>query len=217
VNLNPMLDPGEYLLVPVAFAHWTSNRDEDLKNETFPEFVILIHSSKYISCHRIQSPEHLLADLLILVAMKCNDPHPYGSGLTLYHLNKGNNNDRNAFGDIGCVFVVENANPNRWLQIELDARGCENLGTTRGILDTVDCIPPRSRQIIHVFTQLNPSISYLLSYKISLSQIKVPNGSSWWSQMLVGLASGHDNNTHEKHIPQLGRKLYGLHAPRPIN
>lgn len=75
-------------------------------------------------------------------------------------------------GDSGDVLVVENSNPNVWLQLQVDySEGSSNVHFSRGSDVTMDYIQPRSRQVLQIASQADSRRGYRLSFKFSAKSV----------------------------------------------
>ncbi|WAQ98605.1 CAND-like protein [Mya arenaria] len=106
-------------------------------------------------------------------------------------------------GWCGGLFVVENRLPSNSVQVKCNCSDSSNLVSTRGVLETVDNIPPLHRQVIMVLSQLERMSSYHLSRRI-INRIDIGAGLGDWAPMGV------------HRIPTLDSVTAGLHIPLPI-
>ncbi|XP_052795439.1 calpain-15-like [Mya arenaria] len=193
VGCNVMLEPGEYVLVPLAFNHWSS--DPVGKGR---DFVMSIHSSKAIMIDEVNTATDKyrqgFANAIIQLALVKGKREELRNGVTCYSL---------MHGWCGGLFVVENRLPSNSVQVKCNCSDSSNLVSTRGALETVDNIPPLHRQVIMVLSQLERMSSYHLSRRI-INRIDIGAGLGDWAPMGV------------HRIPTLDSVTAGLHIPLPI-
>ena len=199
VACDAMLEPGMYVVICVSFNHWhqpvipLASSSAESTPETFPSFLLSLHSSKRLLVETLPPPSFLLADAIIALTVSQGQRHEGRQGMTAYYLTKG---------WAGLVVVVENRFHDKRIQVICDCSESMNVVSTREVLKTIDSIPPRSRQVIIILTQLEGiggfSISHRLTHRLSTS-----SGLSDWG--------GGVN-----HIPQLNARVFPLHAPRPL-
>lgn len=191
VGCNKMLEPGEYIVVPLAFNHWHTGLEE---SSVYPRYVLAIHSSKRVMTEQMAPPQHILADSIISLTLARGQRHEGREGMTAYYLTKG---------WAGLVVMVENRHENKWIHVKCDCQESYNVVSTRGTLKTVDSVPPLHRQVIIVLTQLEGSggfsIAHRLTHRLANSQ-----GLYDWG------APGTSHN------PELDYQTSGLHTPRLI-
>ncbi|CAG9837189.1 unnamed protein product [Diabrotica balteata] len=189
VGCNKMLEAGEYVVVPLAFNHWHTGL-EDVA--AYPRYVLAIHSSKKLFAENILPPSYILADAIISLTLARGQRHEGREGMTAYYLTKG---------WAGLVVMVENRHENKWIHVKCDCQESYNVVSTRGTLKTVDSVPPLTRQVIIVLTQLEGSggfsIAHRLTHRLANSQ-----GLHDWGP----IGSSHD--------PELDHQTTGLHSPR---
>ncbi|KAG5890796.1 hypothetical protein JTB14_007190 [Gonioctena quinquepunctata] len=189
VGCNKMLEAGAYVVVPLAFNHWHTGIDDVT---LFPRYVLAIHSSKNIVAENIQPPTYILADAIISLTLARGQRHEGREGMTAYYLTKG---------WAGLVVMVENRHENKWIHVKCDCQESYNVVSTRGTLKTVDSVPPLTRQVIIVLTQLEGSggfsIAHRLTHRLANSEGLHDWGPIGWS-----------------HDPELDYQTSGLHSPR---
>jgi len=192
VGCHAMLEPGYYLVIPMAFNHWHSL---GLQSEpVYPEYVLAIHSSKKLLLEHLSSSYHLLADAIINLTLAKGQRHEGREGMTAFYLTKG---------WAGLVVMVENRHPDRWIQVRCDCHESYNVVSTRGELCTVDSIPPLHRQVIIVLTQLEGTGGFSIAHRLT-HRLSVQSGLHDWAPPSTD------------HLPILNSYIDGLHAPRPI-
>lgn len=191
VGCNKMLEPAEYIVVPLAFNHWHTGLEDA---EAYPRYVLAIHSSKKVLTEQMIPPQHILADSIISLTLARGQRHEGREGMTAYYLTKG---------WAGLVVMVENRHENKWIHVKCDCQESYNVVSTRGTLKTVDSVPPLHRQVIIVLTQLEGSggfsIAHRLTHRLANSQ-----GLYDW---------GAPGTSHD---PELDHQTSGLHTPRLI-
>ncbi|CAG9859279.1 unnamed protein product [Phyllotreta striolata] len=189
VGCNKMLEAGEYVVVPLAFNHWHTGLEDVM---AYPRYVLAIHSSKKLLAENIQPPNYILADAIISLTLARGQRHEGREGMTAYYLTKG---------WAGLVVMVENRHENKWIHVKCDCQESYNVVSTRGTLRTVDSVPPLTRQVIIVLTQLEGSggfsIAHRLTHRLANSQ-----GLHDW---------GPAGSIHD---PELDHQTTGLHSPR---
>nr|XP_023014057.1 calpain-D-like [Leptinotarsa decemlineata] len=189
VGCNKMLEAGSYIVVPLAFNHWHTGLDDV---NLFPRYVLAIHSSKKLAAENIQPPNYILADAIISLTLARGQRHEGREGMTAYYLTKG---------WAGLVVMVENRHENKWIHVKCDCQESYNVVSTRGTLKTVDSVPPLTRQVIIVLTQLEGSggfsIAHRLTHRLANSEGLHDWGPIGWS-----------------HDPELDYQTNGLHSPR---
>lgn len=195
VGCNTMLEPGEYVVLPLTFNIWTLST----KPTERYSYVLSVHSSKAIMVEeletRTQKYEYALADAVIQLALakgKCEGVRDTVSVYSLMH------------GWSGGLFVVENRCSDRSLHIKCDCVDSSNVVSTRCSLATTDSVPPLHRQVIMVLSQLERSASYHLSRRLI-------HRMHWSATGLADWAAAGVN-----HDPPLTLHVEGLHAPRPL-
>uniref|UniRef100_K1PV74 Calpain-15 n=1 Tax=Magallana gigas TaxID=29159 RepID=K1PV74_MAGGI len=195
VGCNTMLEPGEYVVLPLTFNIWTLST----KPSERYSYVLSVHSSKAIMVEEIetrtQKYEYALSDAVIQLALakgKCEGVRDTVSVYSLMH------------GWSGGLFVVENRCSDRSLHIKCDCVDSSNVVSTRCSLTTTDSVPPLHRQVIMVLSQLERSASYHLSRRLI-------HRMHWSATGLADWAAAGVN-----HYPPLTLHVEGLHAPRPL-
>ncbi|XP_061165406.1 calpain-15-like [Saccostrea echinata] len=195
VGCNTMLEPGEYVVLPLAFNFWTLST----KPTERYSYVLSVHSSKAVMVEEIetrtQKYENTLADAVIQLALAKGKQEGVRDTVSVYSL---------MHGWSGGLFVVENRCSDRSLHMKCDCVDSSNVVSTRGSLTTLDSIPPLHRQVIMVLTQLERSASYHLSRRLIHRMHWSPTGLADWAAAGVN------------HDPPLTLHVEGLHAPRPL-
>jgi len=189
VGCSSILEPGCYLVVCLGFNHWHTG-----SQDTFPQYILAIHSSKRLLAEQLSSSYHLLADSIISLTISKGQRHEGREGMTAYYLTKG---------WAGLVVMVENRHPNKWIQVRCDCEDSYNVVSTRGELRTVDSVPPLHRQVIIVLTQLEGSGGFSIAHRLT-HRVALQPGLHDWGPL------GAD------HIPRIDSTLDGLHAPRAL-
>lgn len=189
VGCNKMLEAGEYVVVPLAFNHWHTGL-EDVT--AYPRYVLAIHSSKKLLAENIQPPNYILADAIISLTLARGQRHEGREGMTAYYLTKG---------WAGLVVMVENRHENKWIHVKCDCQESYNVVSTRGTLKTVDSVPPLTRQVIIVLTQLEGSGGFSIAHRLT-HRLANSHGLHDWGP----IGSSHD--------PELDHQTTGLHSPR---
>ncbi|OWF52867.1 calpain-D-like [Mizuhopecten yessoensis] len=195
VGCSKMLEPGEYILVPLAFNLWTLSTKPVVKHD----FVLTVHSSKALMVEEIDTShpryQYALANAVTELAVAKGKREGVRESVTVYSL---------MHGWAGGFFVVENRNADRCLHIKCDCTESSNVVSTRGVLKTADCIPPLHRQVLMILSQLERSAPYHLSRRLVHRWDRGPTGLGDWASPGVN------------HDPLLTAHVMGLHTPRPL-
>lgn len=191
VGCHVVLEPGTYMVVCLAFNHWLT---ATIGQDSFPKYILAVHSLRKIMVEQIARSSHLLADAIVILTMTKGQRHEGREGMTAYYLTKG---------WAGLVVVVENRHPDRCIQVRCDCRESFNVVSTRGALTTADSVPPLHRQVIIVLTQLEGSGGFSISHRLT-HRLSTNGGLFDWGPP----GSNHD--------PRIDNVVYGLHAPRPL-
>ncbi|ERL93813.1 hypothetical protein D910_11099 [Dendroctonus ponderosae] len=189
VGCCKMLEPGEYIVVPLAFNHWHTGLDEIC---AYPKYVLGIHSSKKLLAEHIKPPSYILADSIISLTLARGQRHEGREGMTAYYLTKG---------WAGLVVMVENRHENKWIHVKCDCQESYNVVSTRGTLKTVDSVPPLTRQVIIVLTQLEGSGGFSIAHRLTH---RLANSHTLYDWGPTGAC----------HVPELDHQTCGLHSPR---
>ncbi|XP_045479143.1 calpain-D [Harmonia axyridis] len=191
VGCNKMLEPGKYSVIPLAFNHWNTGLVDP---NAFPRYVLSIHSSKPVFAKHTTPSEFLLADTIISLTMDKGTRHHGRDGMTAYYLTKG---------WAGLVVMVENRHENKWLHVRCNCCESYNVVSTRGSLEAIDSIPPMTRQVIIVLTQLEGVGGFSIAHRLTHRTSNSPTLYDW----------GPEGRSHN---PELDSQTIGLHSPRPI-
>lgn len=196
------LEPGTYTVGCLAFKHWQTGvpMSSSLRMATIEalnkDFVLTVHSSGPIQSEEFDTSSptcrFTLADVIILLALEKGTKQELSPGLNLYGL-----------WWYGAIFVVENTTTDQYGQVKCDTSRSSYLISTRGTFVTMDCVPPKHRQVIQVLTPLEPvtgwstnrSMQYLLSPNSGLyKEWRAPDG--------------------VLHMPEITPNVSALHSPR---
>ncbi|GJQ83157.1 sol [Trypoxylus dichotomus] len=191
VGCNKMLEPAEYIVVPLAFNHWHTGLDDAM---LYPRYVLAIHSSKKVLAEQMAPPSHILADSIISLTLARGQRHEGREGMTAYYLTKG---------WAGLVVMVENRHENKWIHVKCDCQESYNVVSTRATLKTVDSVPPLHRQVIIVLTQLEGSGGFSIAHRLTH---RLANSQGLYDWGAPGAS----------HDPELDFQTSGLHSPRLI-
>ncbi|ESO93662.1 hypothetical protein LOTGIDRAFT_104705 [Lottia gigantea] len=212
IGCNMMIEPGEYLVMCLAFNHWTLGKllstynSWEIEMLNIPSssplhhYVLSIHSSKAvmvdeITTYRNRLYEHILPDAIIQLCIAHGHAQEIRDGVTLYNLMNG---------WAGGIFMVENRLPQNYVQIWCECNDSSNVVSTRGELETKDAVPALSRQILMVLSHLERTQPYHLSRviknRLSTNQ---PGLGNWGSPVC--------NNS-----PSLSPTIALFHSPRPL-
>ncbi|XP_030753307.1 calpain-D-like isoform X2 [Sitophilus oryzae] len=189
IGCSKMLEPGEYIIVPLAFNHWHTGLDDCV---AYPKYVLAIHSSKRLLAEHIRPPNFILADSIISLTLAKGQRHEGREGMTAYYLTKG---------WAGLVVMVENRHENKWIHVKCDCQESYNVVSTRGTLRTIDSVPPLTRQVIIVLTQLEGSGGFSIAHRLTH---RLANSHSLCDWGPIGAF----------HVPELDYQTSGLHSPR---
>ncbi|XP_071786909.1 calpain-15-like [Asterias amurensis] len=198
VGCSAFFEPGLYVVVCMAFNHWSTGVNmSGLRSPTgakdHPPYALTLHSSHPVSVSQIKPTQHAIADALIMLAVQKGKRHEGREGVTCYNLDHGWS---------GFIIVVENRHSDYSLHMKCDCNGSFNVVSTRGSLITVDCIPPLHRQVLTVLTQVVESsytICHLTTHRLSLKK----DLQDWGPR-------------RASHVPEITPDILGLHQPRPI-
>ncbi|XP_060066848.1 calpain-D-like [Ylistrum balloti] len=197
------LNPGYYTIACLAFKHWQtadhsghSLIDEELLDR---DFVMSLHSSQMILSEEIDSGIPLyrtaLADILIQTAIQKGTRKEHGQdGLATYEL-----------WWHGAIFVLENTSSKLFGSLKCDVSKSTYITSTRGAFVTIDCLPPRHRQVTTVLTPQDARIASNTSWLFTYSMSTKPD-----LEKQFGCPKGI------RHVPDITRQLEALHSPRPI-
>ncbi|XP_014665234.1 PREDICTED: calpain-15-like [Priapulus caudatus] len=191
VECSGMLEPGAYTAVCVAYNHWHTGSGNP---DTFPKYVLAIHSSKRVLVEQQKPPSSFLADAIVQLTVTRGQRHEGRQGMTAYYLTQG---------WAGLVVVIENRHPDRCLQVVCDCSESYNVVSTRGCLRTVDCIPPLHRQVLQVVSQLEGTGGFTISHRLT-------------HRLSFGGGLGEWGPRGANHVPNLSSAVFGLHTPRPL-
>ncbi|XP_055333295.1 calpain-15-like [Paramacrobiotus metropolitanus] len=190
VGESTLLDPGQYVCWTMAFNHFN---DMILPEETFPKNVLAVHSAKSIVVERLPAPRFALADAVIAWALNSGSPSYDRDGVVAYSVMTG-----------GLILVYENRYRNHNVQLMCDCSKSRDVVSTRGVLVTVDLIPPLSRCVICVLSPSHGS-SFYIHYFTKQRVANAWDGLGDWGPPGV------------RHLPEVDTDLLrDLHSPRPL-
>ncbi|XP_041358564.1 calpain-15-like [Gigantopelta aegis] len=198
IGCNVMLEMGEYIILCLAFNHWSTVPDIQ---PNLHHYVLTVHSSKRlmideISTFRNRQYENVLADAVLQLAITKGTREEVRKGVTVYTLLNG---------WAGGIFAVENRLPGNSIHMWCDCMGSSNVVCTRGSLSTKDVIPPLHRQVLMVLSHLERTQPYHLSRRL-MHRVQYPNmGLGDWSQS--------PSSCNE---PEITPQVAALHGARPI-
>ncbi|BFZ15162.1 hypothetical protein BsWGS_18201 [Bradybaena similaris] len=192
VGCDHMFNPGQYILVPMAFSHWN-----DVRESAPPSYVVSLHSSKKVMVEdNLYKGPYILADTLIQLAVVKGTKEELRRGVNAYTLMNG---------WAGSIIVVENLLPNSWAHVQCNCVDSVNIVSTRGTLETADVIPPYHRQVIMVLSHLERSQAYHLSRQLIHRLTSYQCGLGEWAPQPFGSA---------QHYPEISRDAAPIHTPR---
>ncbi|XP_046555772.1 calpain-15-like [Haliotis rubra] len=197
IGCNLMLEPGEYVVLCLAFSHWTTVPGTKVSHR----YVLSVHSSKalmvdQINTFRNRQYENVLADALIQLAVAKGTKEEVRKGVTVYSLLNG---------WAGGIFVAENRLPGNNVVMWCDCTESSNVVSTRGSLISKDVIPPLHRQLLMVLSHLERSQMYHLSRCLKHRMTNPSFGLGDWGP-----------TPHSQHEPSLIPPVEALHIPRPL-
>jgi len=165
VLCNVFLEEGTYLIVPCAFNHWNSG----VVLHEQPTYALSIHSSKPVLTDHITMTRYTYSDALFLLVEKLGKQHDGIPGVTCYYM---------SHKLAGLLVAAENRRSDVHLHVDCDCGNSFNVVSTRGSMQTNDCLPPLTRQILTVLTQLEGSDGYSVSHKLKfrISPFNAYNG-----------------------------------------
>ncbi|XP_033116197.1 calpain-15-like isoform X2 [Anneissia japonica] len=198
VGCSTVLQKGTYIVVCLAFNHWTTGVDmkgvrSPVRKSAFPSYTLAIHSNRALVASLINPSKTCLADAVQLLAVQKGKRHEGREGVTIYYLDHG---------WAGLFVVAENRHHDRSLHVRCDCTDSMNVVSTRGHLVTKDRVPPLHRQVLNVLTQLGEdgfSVVHRTAHRISLGKDLLD-----WAEPRV------------QHVPEISGDVFGLHSPRPL-
>lgn len=151
VTCSTLITPGTYMIVPLSL----------MDRET--EFTLVCLADKNWCVWEGTGTPDLISEVVYKVTTTKGEHKDALQGCSVYQLN-----NRVA----GLVMAVENRNPNKFFHISCDSHSTSNVVSTRGQITTADWIPPLSRMIVMVLTQLDETCGFKIqsSYKFTLLQ-----------------------------------------------
>ncbi|KAK7097003.1 calpain-15-like isoform X2 [Littorina saxatilis] len=198
VGCNVMLEPGEYVVIPLAFNHW--NIMPDAKPPVH-HYVMSVHSSKpllmeEISTFRNRHYDNILADSIVQLGVSKGKREEIRQGITAFSL---------MTSWAGGIFVVENRLPHQAVHVCCECTESSNIVSTRGSLVTRDAVPPLHRQVIMILSQLERTQPYHFSRRLVHRVANPHAGLSDWAP-----------RPDIRHDPPLTPAVASLHEPRPL-
>ena len=138
---------GEYLLPECQYAVFCfSLRAAFAGKDESTEYALSIHSSEAFFAETPTIPSHFIAKALLRYVAKVGTVTMEHNDFTIYRAKH--------LGD-SYIFLVEN-HGNRWICVSIDASNSTGFfSPLRKTLKTSDQIPPRTRQIVQIFTPSN--------------------------------------------------------------
>lgn len=196
VGCRAMLEPGEYVIVTLAFNIWTLSTKPPDQRCTY---VMSVHSSKALMVEELftktRKYEYALADAIYQLAVCKGEQEWIRDTVTVYSLMQGWS---------GGLYMIENRSPDRSIHVKCDCTDSTNVVSTRGSLASVDSIPPLHRQVIMILTQLERTSPFHVSRRLLHRMNTTPTGLGNWAPPGVN------------HEPYLTLNVESLHAPRPL-
>ncbi|OWF44269.1 calpain-15-like [Mizuhopecten yessoensis] len=196
------LGPGTYTVACLAFKHWQTGvpMSSSLRMATIEalnkDFVLTIHSSGSVQSDEFDtcSPtcKFNLADVIILLAIEKGTKQELSPGLNMY-----------ALWWYGAIFVVENTTSDQYGQVKCDTSSSSYLISTRGSFMTMDCVPPKHRQVIQVLTPLEPVTGWSTNRSMQYLMSPTPGLYREWRAPNEVL-----------HVPDITTDVAGLHSPQ---
>lgn len=218
VTLSTILQPGQYIMVWLAFNHWGMC----LADAEIPKCVVAIHSARALTAQVRSVNPIVLADCFIQMAMQ--EARTTGRdtpGVVIYYLTKR---------WTGVAIVAANFHTDAILNVQCDCSDSQNAVSTRGSLVTTDSVPPMHRQIIMILTQVEGTAPSSFSYRVTYTLTPTtrnrvyPDVLDAVANRVISFLGGHQQTSAQPdpqpsaniHLPELDEDIYGLHAPRPI-
>ncbi|KAI3379643.1 hypothetical protein SNEBB_009964 [Seison nebaliae] len=188
-------DPGQYIITPMAFSQIIPNGNNSGKKVTYP-FNIVIHSSQSIFLDHDRFPSTHIADAVISCAKRFGTPTYLRDEATMFALMRC----------AGAILVTENRHKSHFLHVQTNVNDDPNLICSRGGLTWVDSIPPNSRMVMGVFSQVSFTAGYVLRHQCRHRLVnRAQLGSEWCP-----------NYNQATNSPGITNAISGLHLPRQI-
>lgn len=196
VNINPVLEAGQYVIVCLAFNHWkveyNGQSSASIPKANVIPFTLVFHCTKDFLLQELRpsskryNEKYLLADIIIQLILERGRREHFANNVQVCSLVKG---------WAGSMIMVENLSPvhQATIRITCDPQKCTNIVSTRDNLSSIDVIPPLHRQVVMILTQKDKVKPYHVSYSLKFGHI---------SGVL--------------HDPPLSVMVKGLHTPRHI-
>ncbi|CAF3477566.1 unnamed protein product [Rotaria socialis] len=134
---NGSLRPGAYVIIPFSVSLWKTRNSK--KDERTRNYTLVIHSSIPVDGGFLHEPPTFLADCLIAATLKyCNKPLISNSSVVYTTPRRFAAN----------LIVVENQCMYEYLTFNMIMTNADNIYHSRHTNGTIDCVPPRHRQLI---------------------------------------------------------------------
>ena len=181
LNFDHIFERNDYTILPLSFNRWyTQNKIS---------YNLAVHGSKTFLLEQDILPFDSLADAVISFALATGKKtHQF------YIVDKSFK---------GLLFVANNTDPKKYLHVEINANGTENMVSTRQSLVTYDSVPPLHNQVLMLLTQLESNEGYKITYEYSRS---------FKSNQYFDF----ENEKNITNFPKLNRCVVGLHSARKI-
>ena len=183
IHWSGSLRPGAYVVIPFSTSFWKTSKTR--KDEKTRCFTLVIHSSAQFDGVLLNEPPTLLSDCLIAATIKfCDKSNKVFFGILgisftfLFFFLCFVSKDHCSVLYVTShrfdakMIVIENQLTNHYLTFNMAIIEAENVRHSRQNFRTLDCIPPRHRQLICIleWTQQRgrmAHVSYVTSQRIS--------------------------------------------------
>jgi len=207
ITCSGFLDAGKYAILPLSFCNWRphsvkftspgsnrsrrSTKTSKLDEGSTPYTVALFSARElYYDEHVLTRPGFLAESLFLLAEKHGTKSEPFPKML-LYEV----------YLKHSCrILVAANCDPHHHFFVTCNGMESSNIVSTRGELQSEDCIPPMHRQVILVLTQLEVSQPYSVFMRIEFNSSRTNAAGEWGAT----------------HWPELHQEIMELHSPRLI-
>ncbi|CAF0861561.1 unnamed protein product [Brachionus calyciflorus] len=190
INLSCKLTPGYYIIFATSIRA-ISNLLEDKKNNpedpNFYSYNLVLHGECQFSLNQTGLASESIADIFFSMAKKADK--------TRMELD-GNIKTSIIPGSCTHGVLVENLSDHQFVNVQIDLAQSKNLESTRLSNQTVDILPPNSKQLLCYLTPLNYRKGFVIGYKIE-TKVEV-------------------NSSTPTNTPSIPKFYSGLHSIRQI-